>query len=115
MRMQQKKRGRPVLDEQQKIDKEVLKQKMLEHSIEALDTIVDIMRNSMDNAIRLKASSFIINKLIPQGFTLDDVTRDHNFTINLINVPDRNDSEKYEEQSEINDEDDEWGSDVFKA
>ena len=77
------KQGRPVLDEQQKVDRELLKQKFLENSIEALETIVNIMRFSMDSNARLKASSFILNKVIPEGFSFDDVI-DHNITLNLV-------------------------------
>ena len=55
------KRGRPVESEQQKVDRELLKQKFLENSVEALETIVNIMRFSMDSNARLKASTFILN------------------------------------------------------
>ena len=48
----QNKRGRPVLDEQQKIDREILRRLFLSHTPEALETIVSIMRHSMDSTSR---------------------------------------------------------------
>lgn len=73
--MMQKKhnsRGRPILDEKQKVDRDILKQKFMENSIEAFETILSIMRFSMDSSVRLKASTYILNKLIPDGFSLDE-------------------------------------------
>ena len=73
--MMQKKhnsRGRPILDEKQKVDRDILKQKFMENSIEAFETILSIMRLSMDSSVRLKASTYILNKLIPDGFSLDE-------------------------------------------
>lgn len=73
--MMQKKhnsRGRPILDEKQKVDRDILKQKFTENSIEAFETILSIMRLSMDSSVRLKASTYILNKLIPDGFSLDE-------------------------------------------
>ena len=75
----QNKRGRPTLDEQQKIDRETLKQLFLSHTPEALETIVSIMKHSMDSTSRLKASMFILNKIVPDGFILKDETN-HNIT-----------------------------------
>ena len=69
--MMQKKhnsRGRPILDEKQKVDRDILKQKFMENSIEAFETILSIMRLSMDSSVRLKASTYILNKLITDGF-----------------------------------------------
>ena len=77
------KRGRPVESEQQKVDRELLKQKFLENSVEALETIVNIMRFSMDSNARLKASTFILNKVIPEGFVFEDETN-RNITVSII-------------------------------
>jgi len=44
----------------------------MENSIEAFETILSIMRFSMDSSVRLKASTYILNKLIPDGFSLDE-------------------------------------------
>ncbi len=120
MKMKQNKRGRPVLDEQQKVDRELLKQKFLENSIEALETIVNIMRFSMDSNARLKASSFILNKVIPEGFVFDDVI-DRNITLHIVtSSPD--DTIPYEEQekiireaeNEVSEVDDSWGMEIYE-
>ena len=120
MKMKQK-QGRPVLDEQQKVDRELLKQKFLENSIEALETIVNIMRFSMDSNARLKASSFILNKVIPEGFSFDDVI-DHNITLNLV-TSSLDDTIPYEEQkklireaeNEVSETDDSWGMEIYES
>ena len=110
------KRGRPVLTEEQKVDREVLKQKFLETSLEALETIVGIMRHSMDSASRLKASTFILNKVIPEGFVFEDETN-HNITVHITTQDSKEDVLSYEEQERlvreaenniIDDLDDEW-------
>lgn len=120
MKMKQSKRGRPVLDEQQKVDRELLKQKFLENSIEALETIVNIMRFSMDSNARIKASSFILNKVIPEGFVFDDVI-DRNITLHIVTCsPD--DTIPYEEQEkiireaedEVSEVDDSWGMEIYE-
>lgn len=82
--MQEKKckRGRPILDAKQKVDRELLKQKFLEHSVEALESIISIMRSSSNDSIRLKASTYILNKVVPDEFMEDDeIDRNINVTI----------------------------------
>lgn len=114
------KRGRPVLDEQQKVDREILKQKFLDNSIEALETILNIMRYSMDVSARLKASCFILNKVVPEGFVFDDVI-DRNITVNIVTQKDKQDTRPFEEQeylikeaeSDVFEEDDSWGTDLY--
>lgn len=116
--MKQNKRGRPVLDEKQKMDREILKQKFLEYSQEALETIIGIMRHSMDSSVRLKASVFILNKVVPEGFVFDDETT-KNITFNIV-TKSADDTIPFEEQekiireSEREDTDDEdWGNEIY--
>ncbi len=119
MKTKQNKRGRPVLDEQQKVDREFLKQKFLENSIEALETIVNIMRFSMDSNARLRASSFILNKVVPEGFIFDD-ENNRNITLNIVThsadetIP-FEEQERIIKESENNDtqEEDEWGEELY--
>lgn len=111
------KRGRPVESEQQKVDRELLKQKFLENSVEALETIVNIMRFSMDSNARLKASTFILNKVIPEGFVFEDETN-RNITVSII-THSADETIPYEVQEQLireaeneDTEDDEgWGED----
>ena len=113
------KRGRPVLDEKQKVDRELLKQKFIENSLEALETIVNIMRFSMDSNVRLKASTFILNKIIPEGFVFDDETN-RNITLNIItrsadeSIPyDVQEQLIREAENEDTEDDEEWGTDLY--
>lgn len=113
------KRGRPVLDEKQKVDRELLKQKFIENSLEALETIVNIMRFSMDSNARLKASTFILNKIIPEGFVFDDETN-RNITLNIItrsadeSIPyDVQEQLIREAENEDTEDDEEWGTDLY--
>lgn len=111
----QNKRGRPVLDEQQKIDRESLKRLFLSHTPEALETIVSIMRHSMDSASRLKASMFILNKVIPEGFVLEDEVQ-RNMVVHIVTKDSEKDGLSYEEQTKLikevenepDTEDDDW-------
>ena len=113
------KRGRPVEDEKQKIDRELLKEKFLENSLEALETILNIMRYSMDSAVRLKASMFILNKVIPEGFIFEDETN-RNITLNIV-TKSADDMLPFEEQEQIirdaekddTNEYDTWGDELY--
>lgn len=113
------KRGRPVLDEKQKVDRELLKQKFIENSLEPLETIVNIMRFSMDSNARLKASTFILNKIIPEGFVFDDETN-RNITLNIItrsadeSIPyDVQEQLIREAENEDTEDDEEWETDLY--
>ena len=113
------KRGRPVESEQQKVDRELLKQKFLENSVEALETIVNIMRFSMDSNARLKASTFILNKVIPEGFVFEDETN-RNITVSII-THSADETIPYEVQEQLireaenedTEDDEEWGTDLY--
>lgn len=117
--MKPNKRGRPVEDEKQKVDREMLKQKFLENSMEALDTILNIMRYSMDSTVRLKASTFILNKVIPEGFVFEDEIN-RNITFNIV-TKSANDMLPFEEQEKMireaeNEEledNNEWGMQIY--
>lgn len=116
------KHGRPVLTEKQKVDREVLKQKFLESSLEALETIVGIMRHSMDSASRLKASTFILNKVIPEGFMFEDETN-RNITLRIITKDSEEDGLSFEEQEELIrdaeqediEDEEEWGNEIYNG
>lgn len=118
----QNKRGRPVLDEQQKIDREILKRLFLSHTPEALETIVSIMRHSMDSTSRLKASMFILNKVIPEGFVLEDETN-RNITLRIITKDSEEDGLSFEEQEELIrdaeqediEDEEEWGNEIYNG
>lgn len=116
--MNHNKRGRPVEDEKQKIDRELLKEKFLENSLDALETIINIMKYSMDSAVRLKASMFIINKVVPEGFMCEDETN-RKITVNIV-TRSADDVLAYEDQEEImqeaerDDADDDWdNTDIY--
>lgn len=123
MQTKHNKRGRPALNEQQKVDRELLKQKFLDNSVEALETIVGIMRHSMDSASRLKASTFILNKVIPEGFVFEDETN-RNITLRIITRDNEEDGLSFEDQEELirdaeqedrepDADDKEWGNEIY--
>lgn len=117
------KHGRPVLTEKQKADREVLKQKFLESSLEALETIVGIMRHSMDSASRLKASTFILNKVIPEGFMFEGDETNRNITLRIITKDSEEDGLSFEEQEELIrdaeqediEDEEEWGNEIYNG
>lgn len=117
------KHGRPVLTEKQKVDREVLKQKFLESSLEALETIVGIMRHSMDSASRLKASTFILNKVIPEGFMFEGDETNRNITLRIITKDSEEDGLSFEEQEELIrdaeqediEDEEEWGNEIYNG
>lgn len=125
MQTKHNKQGRPVLNEQQKVDRDTLKQKFVENSLEALETIVGIMRHSMDSTSRLKASTFILNKVIPEGFVFEDETTNHSITVHIVaQDASEKDGLSYEEQEELirsaeqdsiepDMVDEEWGEEVI--
>lgn len=116
----QSKRGRPTLDEQQKIDRETLKQLFLSHTPEALDTIVGIMRHSMDSTSRLKACMFILNKVIPEGFVFEDEAQ-RSMVVHIVTKDSEEDKLSYEEQTKLirevenesDTEDEDWGEEIY--
>lgn len=120
MKTKHNKMGRKVLDEKQKVDRELLKQKFLENSLEALETIINIMRFSMDSTARLKASTFILNKVVPEGFVFDDETN-RNITLNIVTRSSADETIPFEEQeriireaeNEVYEDDEEWGTDLY--
>lgn len=120
IQIKQNKRGRPTLDEQQKIDRETLKQLFLSHTPEALETIVSIMKHSMDSTSRLKASMFILNKIVPDGFIFEDETN-HNITVHIVTQDSEEDGLSYEEQTKLirevenepDAEDEDWGEEIY--
>ena len=117
------KRGRPVLTEEQKVDRAVLKQKFLETSLEALETIVGIMRHSMDSASRLKASTFILNKVIPEGFMFEEDETNRNITLRIITKDSEEDGLSFAEQEELIrdaeqediEDEEEWGNEIYNG
>lgn len=120
MKTKHNKMGRKVLDEKQKVDRELLKQKFLENSLEALETIINIMRFSMDSTARLKASTFILNKVVPEGFVFDNETN-RNITLNIVTRSSADETIPFEEQeriireaeNEVYEDDEEWGTDLY--
>lgn len=108
------------MDEKQKVDRELLKQKFIENSLEALETIINIMRFSMDSTARLKASTFILNKVVPEGFVFDDETN-RNITLNIVTRSSADETITFEEQeriireaeNEVYEDDEEWGTDLY--
>ena len=98
----EKRRGRPCLNEKEKREREILKQRFLEHSIDAFETILNIMKDSKDDKIRLKASTYILNKVIPNGYIFEEKEMiDRNIIVNLVTQEEKYKTISYEEQEQI--------------
>ena len=90
------------LNEKEKREREILKQRFLEHSIDAFETILNIMKDSKDDKIRLKASTYILNKVIPNGYVFEEKERiDRNIIVNLVTQAEKYKTIGYEEQEQI--------------
>lgn len=117
------KRGRPVETEQEKMNRNKLKDLFLSNSQEAFETLLDIMRYCLDPSIRLKASTFILNKIVPEGFEADDKI-DNNIIVHVLTEANSNEETlTYEQQENIireaeNEEpwledDNNWQTDIY--
>lgn len=117
------KRGRPVETEQEKMNRNKLKDLFLSNSQEAFETLLDIMRYCLDPSIRLKASTFILNKIVPEGFEVDDKI-DNNIIVHVLTEANSNEETlTYEQQETIireaeNEEpwledDNNWQTDIY--
>lgn len=125
-----RKRGRPVLDDAQKSEKERLKKLFWEYSFDALETIVELMHNSFDESIKLKASTYVLNKVVADGILMFDNSDQREMKITLVRTVPNKETASYEEQQEminqveqeenkwndweigVNDNDD-WGNEVY--
>lgn len=75
--------GRPKLTEFEKKSREELKKIFLENSPKAAKTIVELLNNG-DNSTKLKAATFILNKLYGEDSVIcDNQDQDENNTLNL--------------------------------
>ena len=91
--------------------------------MEALETIVGIMRHSMDSASRLKASTFILNKVIPEGFMFEEDETNRNITLRIITKDSEEDGINFAEQEELIrdaeqediEDEEEWGNEIYNG
>lgn len=67
------KAGRPRRNEEEKRNIQEFRKKLREHSLEALDIVIDIMESSFDQNLRFKACMFIIDKTFGREYVAEQV------------------------------------------
>lgn len=118
MEKKSRSRGRPVLNEKEKMDRQRLKELFIENSEKSFNTILYLMEHAMDYNLRFKCASFIINKIIPDGY-IGEEKIDNNLNFNIVVKKSTpldiiNANTECEDSDNWNEDDsDEWGTDVY--
>lgn len=120
-----RRKNKPLTDEE-KINREFFEEKLKEHSIEALNTIVFLMNNSFDNNVRFKASKYLLDKVTGTEFSVfENKTENDRELIVTIRTEDSNSMEfdndwierqieEIEQDNDLDDdEQDDWGSEIY--
>lgn len=125
MALHTNRRNKPLTDEE-KINREFFEERLKEHSIEALNTIVFLMNNSFDNNVRFKASKYLLDKVMGTEFSVfENKTENDRELIVTIRTEDSNSMEfdndwierqieEIEQDNDLDDdEQDDWGNEIY--
>ena len=108
-----KKKGRPPETDKTKAERKELKELFQDHSTEALETVISIMKHSMNQSTRLKASQYVLDKVTPRSYEEEE---EQSFSqevhINLLPIATPEiDNDKIEQLiREVESEDDDWNN-----
>lgn len=126
--------GRKPLTQWERQQREQFKKKLQEYSIEALETVYKLSRNSLDSRVRLQAATWIAEKAMGKSYVAFDTEENlsaGNTTIRLIvqgneYVPSEEQEQEIidaennflgnmedEQDWDVNEEDEDWGSEVY--
>lgn len=93
-------KGRPALDEKQKQNVSIFKNRLKQYSVVALEELINMMMTTTNQEIKYKICTYILDKTYGKNFIAEQFTENNDIiNINLIPVPSKTE------------EDDEWGSD----
>ena len=125
MALNTNRRNRPLSDEE-KINREFFEEKLKEHSIEALNTIVFLMNNSFDNNVRFKASKYLLDKVMGTEFSVFENKTENDRELIVTIRTENSDSieidndwierqiEEIEQDNGLDDdEQDDWGNEIY--
>ena len=120
-----RRKNKPLTDEE-KINREFFEEKLKEHSIEALNTIVFLMNNSFDNNVRFKASKYLLDKVMGTEFSVFENKTENDRELIVTIRTENSDSieidndwierqiEEIEQDNDLDDdEQDDWGSEIY--
>lgn len=113
------KKGRPRLDEVEKQNVSYFKQRLKEYSVPALEELFELMTNSINQDIRFKCATYILDRCYGKDFVAEKLEEQNkDITIKLITrqgtevdqaLIDKEEQELWNEAME--DDTDDWGTD----
>ena len=116
------KKGRPRLDEVEKQNVSYFKQRLKEYSVPALEELFELMTNSINQDIRFKCATYILDRCYGKDFVAEKLEEQNkDITIKLITrqgtevdqaLIDKEEQELWNEAI-MEDDTDDWGSDIY--
>lgn len=116
------KKGRPRLDEVEKQNISYFKQRLKEYSVPALEELFELMTNSINQDIRFKCATYILDRCYGKDFVAEKLEEQNkDITIKLITrqgtevdqaLIDKEEQEMWNEAI-MEDDTDDWGSDIY--
>ena len=116
------KKGRPKLDEVEKQNVSYFKQQLKKYSVPALEELFELMTNSINQDIRYKCATYILDRCYGKDFVAEKLEEQNkDITIRLITKQGKEvdqtliDKEEQELWNEaiMEDDTDDWGSDIY--
>lgn len=114
------KKGRPRLDEVEKQNVSYFKQRLKEYSVPALEELFELMTNSINQDIRFKCATYILDRCYGKDFVAEKLEEQNkDITIKLITrqgtevdqvLIDKEEQEMWNEAI-MEDDTDDWGTD----
>ncbi len=116
------KKGRPRLDEVEKQNVSYFKQQLKKYSVPALEELFELMTNSINQDIRYKCATYILDRCYGKEFVAERMEeQSKDITIQLITrqgtevdqtLIDKEEQELWNEAI-MEDDTDDWGSDIY--
>lgn len=115
------KKGRPRLDEVEKQNVSYFKQQLKKYSVPALEELFELMTNSINQDIRFKCATYILDRCYGKEFVAERMEEQNkDIKIQLITrqgaevdqtLIDKEEQELWNEAME--DDTDDWGTDIY--
>ena len=116
------KKGRPKLDEVEKQNVSYFKQQLKKYSVPALEELFELMTNSINQDIRFKCATYILDRCYGKEFVAERMEeQSKDIKIQLITrqgtevdqtLIDKEEQELWNEAI-MEDDTDDWGSDIY--
>lgn len=116
------KKGRPKLDEVEKQNVSYFKQQLKKYSVPALEELFELMSNSINQDIRYKCATYILDRCYGKEFVAERMEEQNkDIKIQLITrqgtevdqtLIDKEEQELWNEAI-MEDDTDDWGSDIY--